>query len=87
MDSKVHGTIIRNRDGREIPEDEFIVFRPSDNAVPEMLGYYRDLIIAQGASTDQVRAVLDLEARVRAWRSEHPERCKVADVEPGELVV
>jgi hypothetical protein len=32
MDSKVYGTLIRNKDGREIPEDEFIVFRPADEA-------------------------------------------------------
>lgn len=52
MDSKVHGTLIRNRDGREIPEDEFIVFRPSDNAVPRMLEFYRNLLVLQGASEE-----------------------------------
>jgi hypothetical protein len=87
MDSKVHGTIIRNRDGREIPEDEFIVFRPSDNAVPPTLAFYRNLLIKQGASEEQVLAVLALEKRVDEWRRSHPERCKVADVQPGELVV
>ena len=34
MDTKVHGTLIKNKDGKEIPEDELIVFRPADNAVP-----------------------------------------------------
>ena len=85
LDSKVHGTLIRNKDGREIPADEFIVFRPADNAVPKMLAFYRDLLIEQGASADQVLAVLDLESRVQRWRNDHPDRCKVADVEPGEL--
>jgi hypothetical protein len=86
MDSKVHGTLIRNKDGREIPEDEFIVFRPSDNAVPDLLTYYRHILLAQGASEEQVQAVINLEKRVAQWRFEHPERCKVADVQPGELV-
>lgn len=85
MDGKVHGTLVRNKDGREIPEDEFIVFRPHDNAVPEMLVCYRNLLIGQGASAEQIAAVIDLELRVGAWRAKHPERCKVADVQPGEL--
>ena len=85
MDSKVHGTLVRNKDGREIPEDEFIVFRPSDNACLQMLGYYRGLVGNQGASAEQLQAVDDLIIRVAAWRTAHPERCKVADVQPGEL--
>jgi hypothetical protein len=85
MDSKVHGTLIKNKNGQEIPEDEFVVFRPADNAVPAMLVFYRDLLINQGASAEQVSAVLALESRVQVWRQAHPERCKVADVEPGEL--
>ena len=85
MDSKVYGTIIRNKDGREIPEDEFIVFRPSDNAVPQMLAFYGMLLVGQGASREQVDAVIALESRVEAWRRDHPGRCKVADVQSGEL--
>jgi len=85
MDSKVHGTLFKNKDGSEIPEDEFIVFRPSDNAVPETLVFYRNLLIKQGASQEQVEAVIELEFRVGNWRKQHPERCKVADVQLGEL--
>jgi hypothetical protein len=85
MDGKVHGTLIRNKDGSEIPEDEYIVFRPHDDAVPMMLVFYRDLLVNQGASVEQLRAVADLQGRVEAWRKAHPERCKVADVQPGEL--
>jgi hypothetical protein len=85
MDSKVHGRIFKNKDGSEIKEDEFIVFRPSDNAVPEMLVFYRNLLIGQGASKEQVDAVIALELRVGNWRKVHPDQCKVADVRPGEL--
>ena len=85
LDSKVHGTLIRNKDGREIPADEFIVFRPSDNAVPATLASYRNTLVSQGAAKEQIDAVVDLELRVSDWRCTHPERCKVADVEPGEL--
>jgi hypothetical protein len=85
MDSKVHGTLIRNKDGQEIPEDEFVAFRPADNAVPSMLAFYRNKCIELGASAEQISAILALETRVSQWRELHPERCKVADVQPGEL--
>jgi hypothetical protein len=85
MDGKVHGTLVRNKDGREIPADEFIVFRPSDNAVSAMLVFYRNKCMELGASAEQVSATLALESRVSQWRRGHPDRCKVADVQPGEL--
>lgn len=85
LDSKVHGTLIKNKNGQEIPEDEFIVFRPSDDCFFAVLGEYRAICSRQGCSIEQIKAVDDLIARVAVWRAEHPERCKVADVEPGEL--
>lgn len=85
LDGKVHGTLIRNKDGREIPADEFIVFRPADNAVPAMLAHYYDLCEESGAEPEQLEAVSRLMVKVVQWRREHPDRCKVADVAPGEL--
>ena len=85
LDSKVHGTLIRNKDGHEIPEDEFIVFRPSDNACFPMLVFYRGLLEGLKAAPEQLAAVDRLIERVHVWRVAHPERCKVADVQPGEL--
>lgn len=86
LDTKVHGTLIKNKDGTEIPADEFIVFRPHDNAVPAMLTFYYATLQAQGASPEQLKAIESLMCRVKVWREEHPERCKVADVQPGELI-
>jgi hypothetical protein len=85
LDSKVHGTLIKNKDDKEIPEDEFIVFRPADNAVLPMLAFYLEACRAIGAQPEQIAAVEMLIYRVHSWREIHPERCKVADVEPGEL--
>lgn len=86
LDAKVHGTLIKNKDGTEIPADEVIVFRPHDNAVPAMLTFYHATLQAQGAAPEQLKATEGLMRRVKIWREEHPERCKVADVQPGELV-
>jgi hypothetical protein len=85
LDSKVHGILVKNKDNTIIPEDEFIVFRPADNAVPAMLNCYADILAKQGASPEQLMAVARLQDRVDGWRQAHPERCKVADVQPGEL--
>jgi hypothetical protein len=85
LDFKVHGILIKNKDNTIIPEDEFIVFRPHDNAVPAMLKFYGEECARWGAEPAQLSAVLDLIGRVAAWRAAHPERCKVADVQPGEL--
>jgi len=86
LDGKVHGTLVSNRTGEEIPPDEYVVFRPHDDALVETLYYYRNLLVPKGASREQLEAVDSLIARVEAWREAHPERRKVPDVEPGEIV-
>lgn len=85
LDTKVHGTIVRNKDGMEIPPDEFVVFRPGDDALLPTLEYYRQRCQLIGAKEPQLRAVDDLIERVARWRSLNPGRCKVPDVDPGEL--
>ena len=85
LDGKVHGTLVKNKDGREIPEDEFVVFRPADNAFAKILDQYLTTLVIDGASAEQIDAVVKLIGRIRKWRQEHPDRCKVPDVEPGEL--
>ena len=85
LDSKVHGTLVKNKDGKEVPEDEFFVFRTADDAVEDTLVFYLGKCKTLGASREQQDAVVDLLERVRQWRLLHPDRCKVADVEPGEL--
>lgn len=85
LDSKVHGTLFQNKDGKEIPSDEFIAFRPHDNSLLPTLKFYRGQLLFDGAGPAQIEAVSALIARVEDWRRRHPERCKVADVEPGEL--
>jgi hypothetical protein len=87
LDSKVHGTLVSNKNGVEIPEDEFIVFRAHDNALISTLTHYRHQLETLGAKQNQLLAVDDLISRVQYWRAGHPERCKVPDVEPGELKI
>lgn len=85
LDGKVHGTVIKNKDGKEIPPDEFVVFRPADNAFLPTLKFYREECVRQGAEPPQLRAVDELIARTEKWREDHPDRCKTPDVEAGEI--
>ena len=86
LDGKAHGTIVQNKDGREVPPDEWIALRPQDNAFLPTLEFYYQECARIGAERVQLEAIEFLIVRVVQWRDEHPERCKVADVEPGEIV-
>lgn len=87
LDSKVHvlGALVKNKDGTPIPEDEFVVFRPADNAFLPALTRYCEVLGELGASPEQQAAADQLVERVKKWRQDHPERCKVPDVQAGEL--
>jgi hypothetical protein len=84
LDDKVHGVLFRNKDNTYVPPDEYIVFRPQDNALPATLEFYRGECIRLGCAAPQMAALDQLIERVAAWRRAHPERLKLADVEPGE---
>ncbi len=84
LDTKVTGRIFKNN-GQEVPPDEFIVFRPADNAVPDTLEFYYRKCMDLKADPAQLAAVMSLIDRVQAWREAHPDRLKVPDVAPGEL--
>ena len=84
LDGKVHGTLIKNKDGKEIPADEFIVFRPQDNAFRNILPAYRAELVRLNAGTRQIEAVDHLIEKILMWRLENPGRCKVPDCASGE---
>ena len=85
LDGKVHGVLWKNKDGQVIPADEFVVFRPADTAFLNVLPHYRNNLQALGADKAQLEAVDHLINKIGLWRAAHPDRCKVADVAPGEL--
>lgn len=84
LDDKVSGVLHRDKDGSFIPPDEYVVFRPQDNAFPATLRFYREECSRIGCDAAQLVALDNLIARVDAWRAAHPDRLKLADVEPGE---
>lgn len=84
LDDKVHGILFRDKNNEVIPPDEFVVFRPQDNAFPRTLEFYRGECIRLGCDMAQITALDNLITRVSQWRKNHPSRLKLADVEPGE---
>lgn len=84
LDDKVSGILHRDKDGSFIPPDEYVVFRPQDNAFPATLRFYRAECLRLGCDLAQITALDQLIARVDDWRQKHPERLKLADAEPGE---
>lgn len=86
LDGKFHGVIVKNKDGSIVPQDQWIVFLAKDNAVPKMLAAYYTECQKQGASIEQLDAVAGLITRVDQWRRQNFDKCKVPDVQPGEII-
>ena len=85
IDGKFFGEIYKNKDGSKVPEDQWIVFLAKDNAVPPMLTFYLAACMEIGADSHHINAVSALKDRVRKWREENPELCKIPDTEVDEI--
>lgn len=85
LDGKFHGIVVKNKDGSIVPQDQWMVFLAKDNAVPATLLFYEEECKRQGADEAQLDAVEAMRMRVLEWRTAHPELCKTADVQPGEI--
>lgn len=85
LDGKFSGIIHRNKDGRFEPPDSWMVFVARDNCLLPTLQFYYEECERQGAGSAQLASLSKLINRVRQWRFEHPDQCKVPDVDPGEV--
>jgi hypothetical protein len=87
LDGKFHGVVVKNKDGSIVPPDQWIVFLAKDNAVPDTLRFYRQRCADLGADQTQLVSVDALIARVDQWREYNPDKCKVPDVQAGEILL
>lgn len=87
LDGKFHGIIVKNKDQSIVPQDQWIVLLAKDNAVPATLNFYRSECARLGAELKQLQAVDEMILRVLEWRKNNPEKCKIPDVEPNEIVI
>lgn len=66
-------------DDQSFTEDEALVFRAKDNALPATLRFYREECERLGAPKEQLCGIDLLIMRVEKWREQNPDRCKVPD--------
>lgn len=86
LDGKFHGVIVKNKNQQIVPQDQWMCFLAKDNAVPAMLKFYLEECTRKGADESQVQAVRDMINRCNQWRAEHPDLCKIPDVEKNEII-
>lgn len=87
LDGKFHGVIVKNKDGSIVPQDEYVVFLAKDNAFPVALDAYYHECQRLNASLEQLGAIRELRDRLRAWRSNNPDKCKIPDVQTEEIIL
>lgn len=87
LDRKFKGAIYANKDGRKIPDDQWIILLAKDDAVPATLQFYRDKCKLLGVEESHITAVSDLINRVEKWREQNVDLCRLPDTDPDELIV
>lgn len=85
LDGKFYGLLFRHRDNQVEPPDGWMVFVARDNALLPTLDFYYDECERQGCDEPQLSAIAALIEKVEAWRDNHPDQLKAADVDPDEL--
>jgi hypothetical protein len=85
LDGKFCGFVWRRKDGKV--EEQFVIFVPRDNLVPELLSYYAALCVDNVVGPAQIQSVSRLQQRVQTWRDVNLTSCKLPDVNIGENVL
>lgn len=79
VDGKYAGYIHKKAYPCEKIDDDWVVFRPKDNAFAAILPSYIEQCIKLGCSEAQIQSAARMVGRVDIWREEHPELCKNPD--------
>ncbi|GAG92016.1 unnamed protein product, partial [marine sediment metagenome] len=82
IDQKYYGDVFKN-DGKKVPEEELIIFRAKDRAVPVMLEAYAAECQAIGCSDFHVEGILLLRDRVIHYQ-QSTGICKISDTYPED---
>jgi len=83
IDQKYYGEVFKN-DGTKVPEEEMIVFRAKDRAVPATLKAYAVKCQSIGCSDLHVEEILLLRDRVIHFQ-QSTGICKIPDTYPEDL--
>lgn len=86
LDAKFFGEVWKAKDNSPVSEDQWCVFLAKDNAFAAVLPIYRTVCASMGADPEQLAALDRMIERVREWRAQYPERCKVPDAAGERLL-
>ena len=78
IDQKYYGNVFKN-DGTPVPEDEWIVFRAKDLALPAAMDAYIEKCKRLDCDMEFIHEFTILKDRVRIFQLENQERCKIPD--------
>lgn len=76
IDGKFTGQVF---DAKGRPIDDWVVFRPKDNAFAAILPSYIEQCIKLGCSASQIHSAARMVGRVDIWREDNPDLCKNPD--------
>jgi hypothetical protein len=79
-------TIRKVKNDEAVPDDEWVLFMPKDDAFAMTLPTYLENCRKLGADEVQIALIKNLIEDVFAWRKANPDRCKVPDAK-GEKVL
>lgn len=79
LDGKYIAEIRKADTGELIPNDEWILFRAKDLALPATLLAYYDECRRRGSPVSHLQAIMALYERTNDWQMAHPDLCKVPD--------
>jgi hypothetical protein len=86
LDAKFYAAVHKVKDGKSVPDDEWMIFLAKDDAVPKTLEFYHAECKRLGADEEHLASVLRMLRRVIQWRAANPDRCKVPDARGEKLL-
>jgi hypothetical protein len=86
LDAKFYAAVHKVKDGKSVPDDEWMIFLAKDNAFPATLRFYLNECRQLGADDEHCESVERTIRRLDEWRAANPDRCKVPDAKGEKLL-
>jgi hypothetical protein len=86
LDAKFYAAVHKVKDGKSVPDDEWVIFLAKDNAFPATLQFYLEECVRLGADEEHCESVQRMIRRLEQWRQANPDRCKVPDARGEKLL-
>jgi len=78
VDFKYSGDVVKTEDGSKVTTPWIVLLAKDDATLPTLI-FYVGKCIELGTSQQHIQGLLALIERVKKWREENPNLCKVPD--------